>query len=83
MGQRGIAPDVIGKTRTLGWMMAAVSVLALGGPGAPLAAQGIAGKKIPHLEVDQWVSLPKGVKKGPTLKELEGKVVYLYCFQSW
>jgi len=43
---------------------------------------GITGQKAPAITVDQWVSLPEGAK-APTAKSLEGKVVYLYCFQSW
>lgn len=46
-------------------------------------ADGIKGKPAPHLEVDEWVSLPEGQEKGPTLADLKGKVIYLYCFQSW
>ena len=49
----------------------------------PVLGQGIVGKKAPKLEVDSWVSLPKGQKAGPTLAKLKGKVVYLYYFQSW
>lgn len=43
---------------------------------------GIQGEKAPHLKVDQWMYLPNGMK-APTLKDLEGKVVYMYCYQSW
>ena len=43
---------------------------------------GIQGKKAPEIKVDQWVSLPKG-SKAPTPESLKGKVIYLYCFQSW
>ena len=50
----------------------------------PIAtADGIKGKSAPHLKVDEWVSLPKGQKTGPKLDDLKGKVIYLYCFQSW
>lgn len=43
---------------------------------------GILGKKAPTINVDKWVSLPKG-SKAPTPESLKGKVIYLYCFQSW
>jgi len=43
---------------------------------------GILGKKAPAITVDRWVSLPTGAK-APTPESLKGKVIYLYCFQSW
>ena len=43
---------------------------------------GILGQKAPTITADQWVSLPKG-SKAPTPESLRGKVIYLYCFQSW
>ncbi len=58
-------------------------LVVLGLPLSSLAEGGIEGKKAPHLDVDEWVLLPKGQKKGPKLEDLKGKVVYLYCFQSW
>lgn len=45
-------------------------------------SRGIAGHAAPPLAVDEWVSLPAG-SKAPQLKDWEGKVVYLYFFQSW
>lgn len=45
-------------------------------------AGGILGQKAPAITVDQWVSLPEGAK-APTPASLKGKVIYLYCFQSW
>lgn len=37
-----------------------------------------------ELQVDEWVHLPDGLDQGPSLKtDWEGKVVYLYFFQSW
>ena len=43
---------------------------------------GILGSKAPAISVDKWVSLPAGAK-APTPASLKGKVIYLYCFQSW
>ena len=43
---------------------------------------GIVGKPAPSLEVNQWINLPEG-KKNIDMDDLKGKVVYLYCFQSW
>ncbi len=43
---------------------------------------GILGKKAPSWGVDTWVNVADdGVK--PDVKNYRGKVVYLYCFQSW
>ena len=44
--------------------------------------RGILGRPSPPLNVDSWVMLPPG-HTVPELKEMRGKVVYLYCFQSW
>ena len=44
---------------------------------------GIEGKAAPEWEVEEWISLPKGVKEGPELADLKGKTIYIYCFQSW
>jgi thiol-disulfide isomerase/thioredoxin len=43
---------------------------------------GILDQKAPAITADQWVSLPPGAK-APTPESLKGKVIYLYCFQSW
>jgi len=43
---------------------------------------GILGQKAPAISADKWVSLPAGAK-APTPESLKGKVIYLYCFQSW
>ena len=49
----------------------------------PKPKGGILGQQAPAWVVDEWISLPKGAKTGPSLKDLKGKTVYLYCFQSW
>ena len=43
---------------------------------------GIAGAKAPSFSVTQWINL-EGNKKTLDIKDLKGKVTYLYCFQSW
>lgn len=43
---------------------------------------GILEQKAPAITADKWVSLPVGAK-APTAESLKGKVIYLYCFQSW
>lgn len=43
---------------------------------------GIVGQQAPDLGVQQWFNIPAG-KDTVELKDYEGKVVYLYCFQSW
>lgn len=43
---------------------------------------GILGRQAPDLGVEQWFNLPTG-KSTIDSKDLAGKVVYLYCFQSW
>ena len=52
----------------------------------PLQAQippgGILNQKAPSWEVNQWFQLPEG-KETLDISDFEGKVVYLYCFQSW
>ena len=43
---------------------------------------GISSKKAPAWNVKQWFNLPKGKKK-LELSDYAGKVVFLYCFQTW
>ncbi len=43
---------------------------------------GILNQKAPSLGVSQWHHLPDG-KTGLDISDFKGKVVYLYCFQSW
>ncbi len=43
---------------------------------------GILGQKAPSWKVTQWANLPGG--QGPLdVGDYKGKVLYLYCFQSW
>lgn len=43
---------------------------------------GILNQTAPAITVDEWVSLPPG-STAPTPESLKGKIIYLYCFQSW
>ena len=56
------------------------------GPGQAAGGQpergGIVGKKAPPWSVESWTNLPKD-KKRLNVDDFAGKVVYLYCFQSW
>ncbi|MFM1547925.1 MAG: peroxiredoxin family protein [Lentisphaeria bacterium] len=44
--------------------------------------RGIRGQQAPKWEAGQWINLPEG-KKSIDINDYEGKVVYLFCFQSW
>ncbi|RMF68656.1 MAG: TlpA family protein disulfide reductase [Calditrichaeota bacterium] len=44
--------------------------------------RGILNRKAPSLEVSEWIQLPKG-KTTLDISDFKGKVVYLFCFQSW
>ena len=50
----------------------------------PLSAQkgGILGKKAELWGADHWIHLPES-KTNLNPSDFEGKVLYLYCFQSW
>ncbi len=43
---------------------------------------GILKRQAPAWEVTQWFQLPDG-KTSLDVNDFKGKVVYLYCFQSW
>ena len=43
---------------------------------------GILNQKAPSWNVDQWLGLPDG-EKTLDVADFKGKVLYLYCFQSW
>ncbi len=50
--------------------------------GQAQSERGILGKKAPSLGVRTWLNLPEG-KDSVDVGDYEGKVVYLYGFQSW
>lgn len=43
---------------------------------------GILNQSAPSLEVTAWLNLPQG-QTTLDIKDYKGKVVYLYCFQTW
>lgn len=45
-------------------------------------SRGIVGATAPSWEVKQWARLPDG-EESLDISSFRGKVVYLYCFQSW
>ena len=67
------------------WKVALAGLMLLAVP-RPNAAQqqagGIVGQAAPSWGVAQWTNLPQD-KKALDLTDFSGKVVYLYCFQSW
>ncbi len=57
----------------------------VGGPAPTAEARkrGIVGQTAPSWQgIETWFQLPKG-KKALDVSDFKGKVVYLYCFQSW
>ncbi len=52
------------------------------GPRPPPPVRGITGQKAPPWKVETWSGLPEGVEK-LDVTDFAGRVVYLYCFQSW
>ncbi len=51
--------------------------------GAAVAQErGVKGQSAKSWEADKWIQLPEG-KKSLNPADFKGKVVYLYCFQSW
>ena len=62
-------------------------LIPLVGMTSPAAAQrranlGIVGAKAPQWNLEQWINLPPG-RETLDLSDLDGRVVYLLCFQSW
>jgi len=46
------------------------------------ASRGISGQSAPAWDVKEWFNLESGATS-LDISDFEGKVVYLYCFQSW
>ena len=67
------------------WKSALIGLIVLA-MQAPMAAQGqargILGQPAPSWNVAQWANLPAN-SQSLNIADLSGKVVYLYCFQSW
>ncbi len=63
------------------------AALTAAGSGTALAAQsrptpGILGRPAPSWGVQRWINLPDDATS-LDVGDFEGKVLYLYCFQSW
>ena len=79
-GADSIGPYALTQTAIV---LATITVLAAlpsatAGPPRP----GIEGQKAPSWGVEQWINLPPGTKT-IDVGDFQGKVVYLYGFQSW
>ena len=54
----------------------------LGGHMTHARDTGILGKKAPAWQAEEWMNLPTG-ETALDVDDFKGKVLYLYCFQSW
>ncbi len=63
-----------------------ILILILGSAVPPAQSQsstrGIRGQAAPKWQVQEWFNLPAG-KQALDITDYRGKVLYLYCFQSW
>ena len=57
-------------------------VLLLAGPAPGQSRRGIQDRAAPSWGVQTWFNLPEGVSE-LDVADFAGRVVYLYCFQSW
>lgn len=67
-------------------VLLAVATIGMTLPAAADAAprtHGILGKKAPELTVSNWTGADGEKIESPRLEDYKGKVVYIYCFQSW
>ena len=67
------------RTLTL-LMMLTLAITACRASGQRI--RGIRGQQAPKWEVRQWINLPED-KQSIDINDYAGKVVYLFCFQSW
>ncbi len=44
--------------------------------------RGILGQRAPTWDVADWFNLPEGIDR-LEINDLQGKVIYLFCFQAW
>ncbi len=58
------------------------ALLVIASAAAAENERGILGKPAPEWFVEQWLNLPPGKKK-IDIQDYHGKVLYLFCFQSW
>ena len=73
---------IMANSRNLTRCIAAGALLTIASTATAANERGILGKPAPKWSVDQWLNLPKGKKK-IDVKDFHGKVLYLFCFQSW
>ncbi len=67
------------------WKTALTGLILLsiqGSVAAQTQARGILGQPAPSWDIAQWANLPEN-SESLDIADLSGKVVYLYCFQSW
>ena len=62
--------------------MAAGALLAIVSAATAENERGILGQPAPEWSVNQWLNLSPG-KKTIDIQDFHGKVLYLFCFQSW
>ncbi len=75
----------MGKRLMQGLLTSLLATLMFGLITTAVAQQrtlGILNQEAPPLGVSDWFQLPEG-KTRLDIGDLKGKVVYLYCFQSW
>lgn len=77
--------DKVGKRLTLSLSILLLATYMFGLITTAAAQErtlGILNQKAPPLGVSEWFHLPEG-KTAWDIGDVKGKVVYLYCFQSW
>jgi thiol-disulfide isomerase/thioredoxin len=65
-----------------GALLVALLSLTLVAPRSAAQSRGILGNEAPSFGVTKWINLPDG-KRTIDIDDFRGKVLYLYCFQSW
>ena len=63
-------------------LLAIIALLGTQSGTAQSRVRGIMGQKAPAWTVEAWFNLPEGVER-IDVADFEGKVVYLFGFQSW
>jgi len=71
------------RRHALGPFLSCVAIAVLSSSFLAAAQErGIQGRKAPSWGVEQWINLPEN-KDTLDIDDYRGKVLYLYCFQSW
>ena len=63
-------------------LLAVIALLGAQSASTQSRVRGIMGQKAPAWSVETWFNLPEGVER-IDVADFEGKVVYLFGFQSW